>query len=110
MEQGDLGLGFWSNALFNVPNFILGLLMWVCLGRFLLSFFVRPDSTNYIWRNFRWLTDPVIRATWLITPRFMVEGLMPLVAAFWLMVLRYVFYVVMRGLGLAPSLGSLPPA
>lgn len=73
---------------FHVPNYILAALIWTLLGRFVLGFFVPPQWDNYIWQAFRRLTDPVLAVTRAITPSFMVEGLLPLVAVFWLIVLR----------------------
>lgn len=73
---------------YHLPNYLLAVLIWTLLGRFLLGLFVPEDWDNYIWRFFRAVTDPVLRATRAITPSFMVEGLLPLVAVFWLVVLR----------------------
>jgi hypothetical protein len=44
---------------FQVPNFVLAALMYTLLGRALLGLMVQPDSSNYIWRAFCKLTDPV---------------------------------------------------
>jgi len=35
---------------FHLPNFVLAALMYTLLGRALLSLFLDPDSSNYIWR------------------------------------------------------------
>jgi uncharacterized protein YggT (Ycf19 family) len=73
---------------YHLPNYALAAILWTMVGRFVLQFFVPPDWDNYIWRFFRRLTDPVLRLTRAVTPRFMVEPLLPLVAIFWLIVLR----------------------
>lgn len=86
---------FWEYWYFHLPNYALGLLMWTCFGRFALSLFVRPDSQNYIWRFFRLLTDWLIRAVRVITPRFVMDAFLPLVAAFWVIVARFIFLRVM---------------
>lgn len=88
------------------PSYLLAVMMWACLGRFVLSLFFRPDHPNNIWRAFRRMTDLPIRLTAAITPRFMVPILMPLVAAFWLFVARIVFWIVMYANGLAPRLAD----
>jgi len=46
---------------YHVPNFVLAALMYTLLGRVLLSLFVEPDSSNYIWRFFcrRWPGSPI---------------------------------------------------
>lgn len=69
-------------------DYVLAALLYTMLGRFLLGLLVPPDWDNYIWRFFRRLTDPVLKVTARITPGFMVEPLLPLVAVWWLFVLR----------------------
>jgi uncharacterized protein YggT (Ycf19 family) len=72
-------------------DYLLSALMWTMAGRFLLGLFVPPDWHNYIWRFFRRVTDPVIAVVQRITPSFMIEGLLPLVAIWWLFVVRVGF-------------------
>ena len=91
---------------FYLPSYLLAVLMWACLGRFLLSLFFAPEHPNNIWRAFRRLTDPVIRWVGYITPGFMLPILLPLVAAFWLLVARFFFWVAMYSYGLAPRLSD----
>lgn len=100
------GAGFWDYWWFQLPNYLLGLLMWICFGRFLLGFFVRPDSRNYIWRSFRWFTDPVIRWLEPVTPSFLVDAFKPLYAAFWIIVIRVLLWILLFNLGLAPTLAD----
>ena len=100
---------FWQYWYFHIPNYLLAALMYTLLGRFLLGLFVPPDWDNYIWRFFRRVTDPVLAAVAVITPRFVLPGLMPVVAVFWLIVLRLAYWVLLVQLGLAPPL-ALPPA
>ena len=45
---------------YHLPNFVLAALMYTLLGRALLALFVDPDSSNYIWRFFCRVTDPVV--------------------------------------------------
>lgn len=80
---------------FLIPEYLLGVLIWTMLGRFVLGLFVPENWDNYIWRFFRRLTDPVLDAVRWITPRFMVEPLLPLVAVFWLVVLRIGLHAAM---------------
>ena len=91
---------------YYLPSYLLAVLMWACLGRFLLSLFFSPEHPNNIWRAFRRTTDPVVRAVAYVTPRFMLPILMPLVAAFWLFVARIAFWIVMYSNGLAPRLAD----
>ncbi len=72
-------------------DYLFAALIWTTLGRFLLGLFVPPAWDNYIWRFFRRVTDPVLAAAARVTPSFMIEPLLPLVAVWWLVVLRVGF-------------------
>jgi YggT family protein len=58
-----------SHWYYHLPNFLLAALMYTLLGRVLLSLFVDPDSTNYIWRFFCRVTDPFVALVAAITPK-----------------------------------------
>ncbi len=63
---GQALLTYWY---FHLPNFVLAALMYTLLGRALLGLIVQPDSSNYIWRFFCLITDPVVAAVALVTPK-----------------------------------------
>lgn len=94
---------FFAYPLYGIGNFLLAVLMWTMAGRFLLGLFVPVDWDNYIWRFFRRLTDPVLDLVRRVTPSFMVEGLLPLVAIWWLIVARLGWWWLLRSAGLAPA-------
>jgi len=96
--------GFWDYPVFHIVNYALSVVMLTCFGRFLLGFLVAPDSQNYIWKWFRFLTDWAIAAVRPITPGFMHPVFMPLVAAFWLLVARYLWFIIAGAAGLRPTL------
>ena len=100
------GADFWQHWYFHVPNFVLAAIAYTLLGRFILSFFLPPDSTNYIWRWFCRLTDWAVRSAAIITPRYVMFLFLPLIAACWLLALRVVFMLVMARAGWLPSLGA----
>ena len=83
---------------YHLPNFILAALMYTLLGRALLGLIVEPDSGNYIWRFFCRVTDPVIWAVALVTPKAaapVVVWLFGVVWLFWLRVgMLYIFLVL----------------
>lgn len=89
-----------------LPDWLLAMVMWTCFGRFVLGLFLPADSPNYIWRFFCRITDPAIRVVSKITPRFVVPAFLPLVAAFWIGVSRYLFWLVMYHLELVPRLAD----
>ena len=72
-------------------DYLFSALIWTMAGRFLLGLFVPPDWPNYIWRFFRRVTDPVLAVVQRVTPGFMVEAFLPLVAIWWLFVARVAF-------------------
>ena len=55
---------------FHLPNFVLAALMYTLLGRALLALIVQPDSSNYIWRFFCLITDPVVALVALVLDRW----------------------------------------
>jgi len=94
---------FFRAPIFGIGNFLLAALMWTMLGRFVLGLFVPADWDFYIWRFFRRVTDPIIELVRLVTPSFMVEALLPLVAVWWLIAARIAWWILCRSLGLAPT-------
>lgn len=93
---------FFQYWYFNIPNYVLALFMWTLLGRFLLSLFIPPGWENYIWQAFCRLTDPVLRVVRFITPQAVAFlFLMPL-GAFWILILRAAFTLIMLKFGLVP--------
>lgn len=74
-------------------DYLFAALIYTMLGRFVLGLFVPPEWDNYIWRFFRRVTDPALAVTERLTPSFMVDAFLPLVAVWWLFVARVVFNV-----------------
>ncbi|GBD43695.1 hypothetical protein HRbin40_01174 [bacterium HR40] len=97
----DYFLTYWY---FHLPNYVLAAVFWTMLGRFLLGLFVPLDWDNFIWRFFRLLTDPVLALIRPLTFGLVPEGLLPLVAAFGLVVVRFAYWVLLFRLGWAPPL------
>ena len=97
---------FWSYWYLHVPNFILAAVMYTLLGRLILGFFVPEDWDNYIWRAFRLITDPVVRAVRFITPAVLSHQIVLVFGALWMMVLRFGWLLVLLNLGLVPGGGE----
>ena len=93
---------------YHLPNFVLAALMYTMLGRFLLAFFIPPDSKNYIWRAFVWLTDPALRAVQFVTPLAVPHLLVLLFAAMWLLTARVVLLLLFASFGMMPTTGVTP--
>ncbi len=83
---------------FHLPNFVLAALMYTLLGRAALGVFVAHDSSNYIWRFFCRISDPVVAVFSPLTPKAtapVVLWLFCFVWLFWLRVgLLYVFLML----------------
>ncbi|MFN0041918.1 MAG: YggT family protein [Alphaproteobacteria bacterium] len=90
--------------LFHIPNYLLSAVIYSLLGRFLLGFILPVNSANYIYRWFVLLTEPFVRATAFITPRFVAARFLPIAAMFWLMMSRLAFFGAMYDLGLVPQI------
>ena len=89
---------------FHLPNFILAALMYTLLGRALLGLIAQPDSGNYIWRFFCRITDPVVGAIALVTPKAAAPVVVWLFGAVWLFWLRVGLLYAFLFLGLSPRL------
>jgi hypothetical protein len=94
---------WWDYLHFHLPNYALSVLIYTMFGRFLLGFFVPPNKPNYIYRWFCRLTDWFIRPVAFITPRALPPVFLPPIAAFWLIVIRLVFFAAMFAAGQLPS-------
>lgn len=100
----DQLLGYWY---FHLPNYLLAALGYTLLARFALGFFVAPEWNNYIWRFFRRVTDPCLAATSYITPAEIgATVFLPVIAAFWTFLLRYLWFFALWRAGLAPQVGQ----
>ena len=101
--MGDV---WWSYWYFHLPNYALAVLIYTMFGRFMLSFILKPDSKNYIFRWFVRLTDWFVRPVAFITPRIVPPILLPPIAAIWLIALRIAFFFLMFNAGLVPKIGA----
>lgn len=93
---------FWF---FQVPNFLLAALMYTLLGRALLGLMVEPDSSNYIWRFFCRVTDPVVSAVAMVTPKAAAPVVIWLLGVVWLFWLRVLLLQVFLMVGVVPRAG-----
>ena len=62
--------------------------MYTLLGRALLGLAVDPSSTNYIWRFFCRITDPVVKVVAAVTPQAATPVVVWLFGVVWLFWLR----------------------
>jgi len=102
----DAPVPFLAHWYYALPNYVLAALMYSLLARFVLSFFMAPDSTNYIFRFFVLITDPVLRIVAWVTPRAVPPLLLLLFSAIWMIMLRFTFFIAMANAGLAPTVSG----
>jgi hypothetical protein len=95
-------LSYWY---FHLPNFVLAALMYTLLGRALLGLIVQPDSSNYIWRFFCRITDPVVAVVALVTPKAAAPVVLWLFGSVWLFWMRVALLYVFLLLGAVPKAG-----
>jgi hypothetical protein len=102
MSAVGMSSPFLSYWYFHLPNFILAALMYTLLGRALLGLIVAPDSSNYIWRFFCRITDPVIGVFALVTPKAVAPVVLWLFGFVWLFWLRVALLHAFVLLGAVP--------
>ncbi len=88
---------------FHLPNYALAILMYMMLGRLVLSFFFRPESESVIWRAFVRITDPVVWLVQAVTPRIAPMPIVLVFATIWLLLARFVFLSILLNMGAAPA-------
>jgi YggT family protein len=96
---------FWAYWYYHLPNFVLAAVMYTLLGRVLLSLFLDPDSTNYIWRFFCRVTDPVVAVVEHVTPKAAAPVVVWLFGFVWLYWMRVLLLYVFAAAGAAPRMG-----
>jgi hypothetical protein len=89
---------------FHLPNFLLAAVMYTLLGRALLGLLVDPDSPNYIWRFFCRITDPVVSAVALVTPKATAPVVLWLFGVVWLFWLRVLLFNLFLAAGIVPRM------
>jgi YggT family protein len=95
-------LAYWY---YYLPDYVLALLMYTLLGRVLLGLVVPSDSNNYIWRFFCRLTDPVVAAVALVTPKAAVPVVVWLFGVVWIFWARALFLYLFLGLTVSSRAG-----
>jgi uncharacterized protein YggT (Ycf19 family) len=91
---------FWSLWFFNLPNFVLAVVMYTMLGRAILGLFGEPQSKNYIWRAFCAITDPFLKVIRVVTPNATAPVVLWLFGFVWMFWLRVLLFVMFFATGL----------
>jgi YggT family protein len=99
----DVSSSLFTHWYFHLPNFILAAVMYTLLGRAILGLIVDHNSKNYIWRFFCRITDPVIDAVAVVTPKAVAPVVLWLFAFVWLFWIRVGFYMLFVLAGWSPK-------
>ena len=99
----DVSSSLFTHWSFHLPNFILAAVMYTLLGRAILGLIVDHNSKNYIWRFFCRITDPVIDAVAVVTPKAVAPVVLWLFAFVWLFWIRVAFYMLFVLAGWSPK-------
>ena len=78
--------------------------MYTLLGRVLLALIVQPDFSNYIWRFFCRITDPVVAVVTYVTPKASAPVVIWLFGVVWLFWLRVLLLNAFLISGVVPKL------
>ncbi len=93
----------WGSWLFQGPNYLLAALMYTMLARFLVGLTGLDPASVPLGRALHAISRPVLAATALLTPRYAHGPFLPLLAAFWLALLRLAWFVAASRLGLVAA-------
>ena len=88
MQDAFVGFPIWLLAL----DYILGIVMWTLIGRTAMNLFLPIDSDFFFMKVFVKFTDPIIKAFKPITPRFLLDLVVPLYVAWFFFMFR--FYIM----------------
>jgi uncharacterized protein YggT (Ycf19 family) len=72
-----------------VLDYVLGMVMWTLIGRAAMNFFLPIDSRFFFMKAFVQLTNPVLKVFKPITPRFLLDPLVPLYVAWFFFAFRF---------------------
>lgn len=93
---------FFAHWYFHIPNLVLAALTYTLVGRYILSLFL--DNDRVIVRVFSSVTDPVLKAVGMITPRIVPVGILIVFAIVWLFVARVALFLGLALTGVRPVL------
>ena len=80
-----------------IIDFTFGFIMLILSLKFILNLFINEDSKLSIFVFFTKLTLPIVNATSIITPNFMVAPLKPLYIAWIILMIRLYFLPILIG-------------
>ena len=80
-----------------IIDYILALIMAILVLKFVLNLFINEESNLSFFKFFTKITSPILNATQRITPKFIVQPLIPLYVAWLLFMIRIYFLPLLLG-------------
>ena len=78
-------------------DYVMGAIMWTLIGRFAMGIFLPQDSSFFFMRFFVLSTNPLLKLFSFITPKFLIQPVIPLYVAWFFYIIR--FYIMPLLLG-----------
>lgn len=99
MSIGQSLVQFWY---FHLPNYLLAVMLYATIARFLLGLVVAEDWSNYIWRGFKAVSHPAVWLVRRVTPFAVPHPLVLVFTMIWLMAARVALFIAFASAGLLP--------
>ena len=80
-----------------IIDYILALIMAILILKFVLNLFMSEESNFSFYKFFTKITSPILNATLRITPKFIVQPLIPLYVAWLFFMIRIYFLPLLLG-------------
>ena len=80
-----------------IIDYILALIMAILILKFVLNLFINEESNFSFYKFFTKITSPILNATQTITPKFIVQPLIPLYVAWLFLMIRIYFLPLLLG-------------
>ena len=80
-----------------IIDYILALIMAILILKFVLNLFINEESNLSFFKFFTKITSPILNATQRITPKFIVQPLIPLYLAWFFFMIRIYFLPLLLG-------------
>lgn len=98
----DAATSFIQHWYYHLPNYVIAVMMYAAIGRFILGMFVPENWSNFIWRGFVLVSDPAVKTVRILTPSAVPLQVVVLFTILWLLAIRVWFFFEMARWGLAP--------
>ena len=83
------GLSANFHPLVYIIDYALGMIMWTLIGKVAMNIFQRENSEFFFMKVFVKITNPFVKIFKPITPKFIIEPLVPLYIAWFFFMIRF---------------------